>query len=70
MPTQEEEEASGRPAAKAEPILKPALTSNPNFIPMKDRRWIDLEVQKSKELPFLNHKPPRPHPDDNTHASL
>ena len=48
MPIQEEEEASVRPAAKAKPILKPASTSNPNFIPMKDRRWIDIEVQKSK----------------------
>ena len=43
------EEASVRPAAKARPILKPSSTSNPNFIPMKDRRWIEIEVQKSKD---------------------
>ena len=49
MPIQEGEEASERPAAKAKPILKLASTSNPNFIPMKDRRWIDIEVQKSKD---------------------
>ena len=49
MPIQEEERASGRPAAKAKPILKPASVSNPNFIPMKDRRWIHIEVQKSKD---------------------
>ena len=52
MPIQEGEEASGRPAAKAKPILKPASTSNPNFIPMKDRRWIDIEVQKSKDQSY------------------
>ena len=49
MPIQEGEEASGKPAAKAKSILKPASTSNPNFNPMKDRRWIDIEVQKSKD---------------------
>ena len=51
MPIQEGEEASGRPAAKAKPILKPASTSNRNFIPMRERKWIDIEVQKSKD-PF------------------
>ena len=45
MPIQEGEEASGRPAAKAKPILKPASTSDPNFIPMKDWRWIDWSAQ-------------------------
>ena len=49
MPIQEGEEASGRPAAKTNPILKRASTSNPNSIPMKDRKWIDTEVQKSKD---------------------
>ena len=34
MPIQEEERASGKPAAKARPILKPSSTSNWNFIPM------------------------------------
>ena len=45
MPKQEGEEASGRPAAKAKPFLKLTSTS----IAMKDRRWIDIEVQKSKD---------------------
>ena len=49
MPIQEEERASGKPAAKARPILKPSSTSNRNFIPIKERRWIDIEVQKSKD---------------------
>ena len=48
MPIQEGEEASVRPAAKAKPILKPASTSNPNFIPMKDRRWIEIELAKNQ----------------------
>ena len=49
MPIQEEDRASGRPAAKAKPIIKPSSISNPNFIRMKDGRWIDIEVQKSKD---------------------
>ena len=49
MPIQEGEEASWRPAANAKPRLKRASTSNPNFIPMKDGRWIFIEVQKSKD---------------------
>ena len=50
MPIQEEEErASGRPAPKAKQILKQVSTFNPNFIPMKDRKWIDIEVQRSKD---------------------
>ena len=44
--SKKEKKPPGRPAAKA--ILKPASTSNPNFIPMKDTRWIDIEVQKIK----------------------
>ena len=48
IPIQQGEEAVVRPAAKVKPILKPASTSNPNVIPMRDRRWIDIEVQKIK----------------------
>ena len=40
MPVQEEERASGRPVAKAKPILKPSSTSEWNFIPVGQRRWI------------------------------
>ena len=50
MPIQEGEEASGRPAAKAKPILKPASTSSWNFIPIEQRKWIDIEVPRSKDL--------------------
>ena len=49
MPIQEEERASEKPAAKARPILKPSSTSNWNFIPMEQRKWIDIEVKKSKD---------------------
>ena len=49
MPIQEEERASGKPAAKARPILKPSSTSNRNFIPTRQRNWIDIEVQRSKD---------------------
>ena len=46
------ERASVKPAAKAKPLLKRASISNPKFIPMKDRKWIDNEVQKSKDQNF------------------
>ena len=49
MPVQEEERASGRPAAKAKPILKQSSTSEWNFIPVGQRRWIDIEVQNSED---------------------
>ena len=48
MPIQERESASAS-AAEAEPKLNPTSTSNPNFIPMKDRRDVDIEVPKSKD---------------------
>ena len=38
MPTQEEEEASGTPAARARPILKPTSTSGWDFTPMEQRK--------------------------------
>ena len=62
MPIQEEERASGKPAAKARPILKPSSTSNWNFIPMEQRKWIDIEVEKI-EGPLLL-------PDDKIHYSV
>ena len=49
MPIQEEEKASGKPAAKARPTLKPALTSNWIFIPMEQRKLIDIEVKRSED---------------------
>ena len=49
MPNQEEEKASGKPAAKARPILKPSSTSGWDFTPMEERQWIDIEIQESKD---------------------
>ena len=49
MPIQEEERASVKPAGKARPILKPSSTSKWNFIPMEQRKWIDIEVTRSKD---------------------
>ena len=49
MPIQEEEKASGNPAAKARPILEPSSTSGWDFTPMEQRQWIDIEIQESKD---------------------
>ena len=50
MPIQEEEKASGKPAAKARPISNSSSISDVNFIPMEKRQWIDIEIQESKDL--------------------
>ena len=55
MPIQEEEKASGKPAAKARPILKPSSTSGwdftaieqGDFTPIEQRHWI--ETQESND---------------------
>ena len=47
MPIQEEEKASGKPAAKARPILKPSSTSG--WDPIEQRQWIDIETQESND---------------------
>ena len=49
MLIQEEEKASGKPAAKARPILKPSSTSGWDFTPLEQRQWIDIETQESKD---------------------
>ena len=49
MPTQEEENASGKPAAKARPTLKPSSISDVNSIPLGQRKWIDIETQESND---------------------
>ena len=49
MPIQEEEKASGKPAAKARPTLKPSSTSDMNFTQMEQRQWIDIEIQESND---------------------
>ena len=52
VPIQEEGKASGKPAAKARPVLKPSSTSDVNFILVEQRRWIDIETQESNDLFF------------------
>ena len=49
MPIQEEEKASGKPAAKARPILKQSSMSGWDSTPMKQRQWIEIEIQESKD---------------------
>ena len=49
MPIHEEENASGKPAAKARPILKPSSTSDVNFTPVGQRKWMDIETQESND---------------------
>ena len=50
MPIQEEEKASGKPAAKARPILKPSSISDVNSILIGQRKWIDIETHKFNDL--------------------
>ena len=50
VPIQEEEKASGKPAAKARPILKPSSTSGWDSIPMEQRQWIDINEQESQNV--------------------
>ena len=47
MPIQDEERASGKPAAKARPMLEPSSTSGRDFTPVEQRQWIDIEMQVS-----------------------
>ena len=49
IPIQEEESASGKLAAKARPILKPASTSGWKSIPTEQRKWIDIEIEESED---------------------
>ena len=54
MSIQEEEKASGKPAANARPILKPASTSGWNSIPTEQRKWIDIEIEESEDTPLFS----------------
>ena len=54
MTIQKEEKASGKPAAKGRPILKPSSTSGWHFTPVEQRQWIDIETQESKD-PYCFH---------------
>ena len=49
MPIQEEEKASGKPAAKARPILQPSSTSGWDFTPTEQRQWTDIETRESRD---------------------
>ena len=49
MPIQEEEKASGKPAANARPTFKPSSTSGWDFIFIEQRQWINIETQESDD---------------------
>ena len=50
MLTKEEEDiASGKPIAKARPLQKPTVTLTPVSIPVRERRWTDIETQRSND---------------------
>ena len=46
MPIKEEVKASGKPAAKARPMLKPSSTSGWDFTPIEQTQRIDIETQE------------------------
>ena len=50
MLTKEEEDiASGIPIAKARPRHKPTVTLTSVSIPVRERRWIDIDTQRSQD---------------------
>ena len=50
MQTKEEEHGvSGRPVAKARPRQKPAVKLSSVFVLVRDRKWIDIETQRSHD---------------------
>ena len=50
MPTAEEEDtASGKPIAGARPRQKPTVTLTSVSIPVLERKWIDIETQRSHD---------------------
>ena len=54
MPTAEEEDiASGKPIAKARPRQKPTVTLTSVSIPVTERKWIDIETQRSHDQKVL-----------------
>ena len=46
---QEEDTASGKPIAKARPRQKPTETLTSVSIPLLERKWIDIEKQRSHD---------------------
>ena len=50
MLTKEKEDiASVKPIAKARPRQKPAVTLTSVSIPVRDRKWIDIETRRSHD---------------------
>ena len=49
LPIQEEDNASGKPAARTRPILKPSSTSGWYSTPVEQREWIVIEIHESKD---------------------
>ena len=46
---EEEDRASGKPIAKARPRQKPTVTMTSVSIPVRERKWIDIETQRSHD---------------------
>ena len=49
LTTKEEDTASGKPIAEARPRQKPTVTLTPVSILVLDRKWIDIETQRSHD---------------------
>ena len=49
----EEDIASGEPIAKSRPRQKPTVTSTSVSIPVLERKWIDIETQRSHDQKVL-----------------
>ena len=49
MTTKEEDIASGKPIAKARPRQKPTVTLTPVSLPVRERKWTDIETQRSHD---------------------
>ena len=49
LTTNEEDRASGKPIAKARPRQKPKVTLTSVSILVLERKWIDIETQRSHD---------------------
>ena len=49
LATKEEDTASGKPEAKARSRQKPTVTLTSVSIPVLERKWIDIETQRSHD---------------------
>ena len=50
----EEDTASGKPIAEARPRQKTTVTPTPVSIPVRERRWIDIETQRSHDQKWFD----------------